>query len=155
MKNKKLQENLQNKKTEKQTTKPIENPDTTTVSKRKGRPVGYERPEKIIIIDENYQLDLSDGMNIDVEKLVTRTKDGTNKTYQDWENNGHYTTIPNALLKVVSLMDLDKIPDNKKIPLIEYIKIHKENDKKVFKFFESELSEENIVTKTSKSKKGK
>jgi hypothetical protein len=145
---KKMQENLQNKKD----TNSIENEAITTVSGRRGRQTG-ERPKKIIIINDNYQLDLSDGMNIDVEKLVTRTKDDTKETYQDWENNGHFGEIPNALLKIVKLMDFDKIPDNQPIPLTEYIKIHKQNDREVFNFFKSGLEDYDVVEKPSKVKK--
>jgi hypothetical protein len=145
---KNMQGNLQNKKD----TNPIENETVTTVVGKRGRQAG-ERPKKIIVVNENYQLDLSDGMNIDVEKLVTRTKDDTKETYQDWENNGHFGEIPNALLKIVKLMDFDKIPDNQPIPLAEYTKIHKQNDREVFNFFKSGLEDYDVVEKQSKVKK--
>jgi hypothetical protein len=146
-----------------------QNPSETTVVDKKsnrGRPEGYERPEVIIKINETYRIDLSDGMNKTVQKLITRkrsedgnSKDGLitwkkNEEYTDWESNGFYITYKGAFDKIHNLMLEDSIKDKGGIVTVkEFIDIYKEKLKWLDEMFKSDFVDDEIVSKPKYVKK--
>lgn len=141
---------------------------TTQVDKksnRRGRPEGYERPDILVIINDTYRINLSDGMNKTVQKLITRERMEDSKPeseiqykkgdkYTDWENNGYFGSYINAFAKLYDLMVEDGIKDKGGIVSVkELIEIHKEKMNYLNKMFENDFKDDEVVSKPKYVKK--
>lgn len=121
--------------------------------KQRGRKAGTERPKAYIYIDDNYRIDISDGMNKTVQKLITRERMNDSKPedevqykkgdkYTDWEDNGHFSSYLAAFDKIHDLMILDGVKAREIVFVNEFMKINKEKYDYLVKKFESMFDEE-------------
>jgi hypothetical protein len=152
MRTKKSQDNLQ-----------IENVNTGTVSKKRGRQAGYERPKVYIQINDIYRIDLSDGTNKTIQKFVTRERledhlEGLWKAgdkYSDWVDcdAAHCSSYKHCFDRLHDLMVEDKIKETGTVTTAQFYDIYKEKLNWLKEAFTSDFKDDEVASKPKYVKK--
>ncbi|MDD4779112.1 MAG: hypothetical protein PHT02_00715 [Tissierellia bacterium] len=162
MKNKKGKENLENNEDD---VNLIKNETATKVKGNRGRKKGDktgERQEILILIGDTYRINLSDGKNKILQKLITSTSELTeedlleseNGEVSDWKFRGYWSTFKAAFCKLYDLMLEDKIKDKGGIVTVkEFIDIAKETETWLKEIFKNDFVDDGIVSKPKHVKK--
>jgi hypothetical protein len=140
----------------------------TTEPKKRGRQAGVllgERQKFYIQIDDNFRLDLSDGMNKVIQKFTNRTRanDGQDEEGNSWKageiytewantNNCYPSTFKGAFDTIHELMVLDGVKEKEITFVNEFMKIYKEKYDYLVKKFETMFDEEQNLKDKKKSK---
>jgi len=155
-----MQDNLQNNKPQNPTE--IKKVDKkSNRGRKKGVSVG-ERQEILIIINDTYRINLSDGKNKTLQKLVTKANelteediiDSEDEEGSDWKFRGHWSTFKAAFDKLFDLMVEDKIKDKGGIVTVkEFIDIYKETVVWLKEVFTNDFKDDVVVSKPKYVKK--